>query len=325
MKIWACYLFPMIMFFSGNLIAAESTATILASVTSTTTTIATDFNLRVEVTAPAGSQVTFDPQGKSLGAFDVINVQDLVDVPNGSEPTRLWTRIVTLQTLSLGEQTIPPVSVSVKTSDDITKLNTEPITITVQSTLEPEERSNLAEFRDIQGEIVIAETPTSINYLRIVFAALAVIVFFAILAFVFRKLRSRDRPLRWCQTRLQQLHDQSITRPHEFIRTADAVKEVLLIATTADTATAETRNVPMQSTPHCLNLLANQGFGEQQTQNLQAVLNSADRMKFSAPPSSTNNSSGISEQEATSLQRAITDLRSWIAFRQRSTRLGGDR
>jgi hypothetical protein len=81
----------------------------------------------------------------------------------------------------------------------------------------------------------------------------------------------------------------------------------------------------MQSTPHCLNLLANQGFGEQQTQNLQAVLNTADRMKFSAPPSSTNNSSGISEQEAISLQRAITDLRSWIAFRQRSTRLGGDR
>ncbi len=325
MRIWFCCLFSMMLLDSDNLIAAESSSTILATVSSTTTTIANEFNLRVEVTAPPGSQVTFDPLGQSIGVFDVVNVHDLADVPTASAPARQWARIITLQTLSLGEQTIPPISVRVKTSDDITNLNTEPMTIAVQSTLAPEEQSNLAEFRDIAGEVVIAESPTTTNHLGSFFVALIAIICFTIVIFVFRKRRHRDRPLRWCQTRLQQLHHQTTAQRHDFIRTADALKEVLLIATTTDTATAKTRNLSMQSTPHCLTLLADQGFGEQQAQNLHVVLNAADRMKFSSPQCTPEDKGNVSEQEAASLQRAITDLQSWIASRQRSARMRGDR
>lgn len=315
-------------------IAAELVPQVRATTSTPTTLIASDVTVRIDVTAPAGSEVTFDSVEGSLGAFEVISINDASDLPLlnlsvADASVRQWTRVLTLQTLALGEQTIPSMTVQVSRGDNTTRLATEPIIIDVQTTLAPDERADLSTFRDIAGEIVIAETAPSTNVLRSLAGTLAAVVFGIIAWLLLRRLRGRDRPLRWCQTRLQKLRNQPITQPSEFIAMADGLKEILWVVTNASTST-KPGNLPMQSTPHCLALLADQDFGEQKLQNLQHVLNTADRMKFSSPESLTRDglrSAGVSmtEHETASVQRAIADLHAWVSLRMRSSRQRGNR
>ena len=123
-----------------------------SSVDRTEIQIADPFELELRVLAPVGTKVSFPAKVETLGAFEVLNTKDKLDIPfsaqNGND--RLWVRRMTLETLETGNLEIPIIEVAIKKTGQAGKvLRTQPIAIKVESIIEP--ATDLTKFKDIAG------------------------------------------------------------------------------------------------------------------------------------------------------------------------------
>ncbi|MFG0287847.1 MAG: hypothetical protein ACF8CQ_06730, partial [Rhodopirellula sp. JB044] len=116
--------------------------------------IADPFTIRVEVSASVGTRVVFEEMGEAIGPFDILDLNDVEDVPVADSDERLWVRTMRLETLQVGLQTVPPVSVRLvpevayvsdgdDSGADVGLIRTLPVEIVVRSVLQPDERSTL--------------------------------------------------------------------------------------------------------------------------------------------------------------------------------------
>ncbi|MBB3206325.1 hypothetical protein FHS27_002134 [Rhodopirellula rubra] len=243
--------------------------------------IAEPFMMRIEVVAPAGSQVRFQSMEQTLGAFNVLNVTDTPDVPvqTADSDDRLWVRTIDLETLQFGTQTIPSIEVMVQASDDGAEertRNSEPVAIEVVSVLDPEEQTKPDVFRDIEGEISLQDESSSASgFGTLWWSALAVVAgVLGGVAVVWS--RRRDRSMRWCRKQLNELKDRSLNAPTEYVDAADSLKRVLQVSVVG----ASGMSAPAISGTRLIEMLSEQGYGETELESLRLAFVGADRLKF---------------------------------------------
>jgi hypothetical protein len=120
--------------------------------------VAERFQMEITATAPQGVTVKFPELENQLGEFEVLNVKDTPDIPNGSN--RKWIRRVGLESLAAGELEIPAIEISFvdrRGSTPITGLQTSPSqNVTVRSSLEGTE--DPTRFRDIKSVVFLPES-----------------------------------------------------------------------------------------------------------------------------------------------------------------------
>ncbi len=113
--------------------------------------IAQPLQFRVLVTAPQGTDVQFPPLEARLGPFDVLDHQDTFDMPAASGRHRTWTRIYRLESMATGELEIPSLTISTLGNQTEYSLSTDPIPITVMSTLSAD--ADPMAFREIRSVV----------------------------------------------------------------------------------------------------------------------------------------------------------------------------
>ena len=127
----------------------ENSAEMTANVTQTSVQVAEPFLLEVKCLAPAGAKVNFPAVPEQIGDLDVIDHQDIFDVPIGSSSNRRsWTRRITLESIVTGELTIPAIEVQVSNATETKRLASNPLAVSVLSVLE--DRPDPKDFRDVK-------------------------------------------------------------------------------------------------------------------------------------------------------------------------------
>jgi hypothetical protein len=106
---------------------------------------------------PAGAKVTFPSSEIQLGDFEVIDTQDVFDIPDAVNPeVRTWARRMKLESLVTGEGSIPSIENHIKGEDGLQTNLSDAMVIPVVSVLE--DRGDPTQFRDIQS-VVDIEVP----------------------------------------------------------------------------------------------------------------------------------------------------------------------
>ncbi len=143
-------------------ITRDGDVTLYAEASKSLVRVAESFALTLRVEAPRGTVVAFPSLSEQLGEWDVLDIHDALDVPNGNR--RTWTRTITLETIQTGDFEIPEVQVSWTSgtaNKTIRTLSTTPLTIRVMSVLE--DHADPSQFRDI-ADVVDVPVPPKQSY-----------------------------------------------------------------------------------------------------------------------------------------------------------------
>ena len=117
--------------------------------------VAQPFTVEFTVKANVGTRVVFPSIGDRLGEFDVVDTQDLFDVPDQTAgDLRTWTRRLTLESIVTGELNIPAIEIHITGNSGPEVIRSKPIPIRIVSILE--DRSDPTKFRDIQSVVDVA-------------------------------------------------------------------------------------------------------------------------------------------------------------------------
>lgn len=132
-------------------VASETERPLVSSSVSTERVqVAEPFRLSTKVEVPLGARVTFPPVGDKLGAFDVTGQKVIEDFPSAEDTDkRIWSRTLTLESITVGDLEIPPHEVQVQIAGETVTLQTKPIPMHVISVLE--DRADPTQFRDIHS------------------------------------------------------------------------------------------------------------------------------------------------------------------------------
>ncbi|EMI20442.1 hypothetical protein RMSM_02617 [Rhodopirellula maiorica SM1] len=165
--------------------------------------------LTVTVTAPVDAEIEFPPTPETIGPFDVVSVDDMPSVPvldDADSATRRWTRRMTLETLAVGEQTIPAIEIRYVLRDAATAesglLRTKPIPIQINSVLSSDDTPKA--FRQMKPSLPIEPEAkaTPVHWGMIASALVA----FALLAIAMKRRRKRTvTPKQWASRRVAAL------------------------------------------------------------------------------------------------------------------------
>ncbi len=144
---------------------ADVVMTVTAS--PSTVQVAEPLTVILKVTAPVGTKVSFPIVGEQLGEWDVIDHNDVLEIP--SQDGRVWIRHLTLETIQAGDIEIPSIEIVwVATGGDAAgsarSVSSKPIFVRIASVLE--ERADLTKFRDIRSvvDVPIPEKPESTSW-----------------------------------------------------------------------------------------------------------------------------------------------------------------
>ena len=187
-------------------------ATITAAASVSSVQVAEPFTFELNVIAPLGSKVEFPPLEDRLAEFDVINHQDIFDIPFESSNQRKWTRRVTLECIVTGNLKIPPIGISVSTEKDSTTLTSNSIPIRVVSVLE--DRADPTKFRNIQSVVnVPALDPKSTSWFWWTLGSLAAFGLVRATAIAIVAISRRKKwktPGQWATNELDRLERSSL-------------------------------------------------------------------------------------------------------------------
>ena len=191
--------------------AAANSTTDLATVTAIASTsqvqVAEPFTVELRVTAAVGTRILLPAIGPQLGSFDVVDQQDVLDIPSDNSPgERIWTRLLTLESIVTGDLQIPAMEIQAVKGSDSRIVRSETILIRVLSVLE--DRADPTQFRDIQS-VVDVEVPRQTSYDWVLWAAggLGLLtIASAAIAIVVRR-RTWLTPNQWALQELDSLQD----------------------------------------------------------------------------------------------------------------------
>ncbi len=135
-------------------------ATVSATVSSSAVQVAEPFTLELMVNATSGTRILLPAVGPQLGEFDVVEHQDINDIPSkNSAKERTWTRRITLESIITGDLQIPAMEIQVVNGSDSRIVKSDAIPIRVNSVLE--DRADPTQFRDIQSVVDVRVPPQS--------------------------------------------------------------------------------------------------------------------------------------------------------------------
>ncbi len=195
-------------------------ATINMTVSTETVQVAEPFQLMLEVVVPPGSIVRFPNYESQLASFEVIDSEELLDLPTASG--RLSRVAWTLESLQAGDLEIPPIAISIvdaqssapaASSDDIDKhqylFQTEPVGLRVRSAIEAQ--ADPTQIKDIHSVIDVPIPTQSTNWSTWILPAMfGAAIALSIPIFILRK-RSRPSATAWAKSKLKALRIELAT------------------------------------------------------------------------------------------------------------------
>ena len=190
-------------------------AKVEATVTKTDVQIAEPFQLELTVTAPSGTRVSLPAIGDRLGEFDVLDSQDLADIPSDtSAGQRIWKRQLSLESIVAGDLQVPELEIQTVNGTESQTLSTQPISVRVLSVLEG--RADPTQFRDIQS-VVDVSVPQPESYSWVWWAAGGMgIASFAVasIAIVARR-KTWLSPVEWAEQELDALQSSEAMQAND--------------------------------------------------------------------------------------------------------------
>ncbi len=236
------------------------------------TWIAQPIEMRWVVRAPEGTVVEFPPKSKSLGNWEVLDVRDVNDIPNGK--SRLWTRVWTIETWMVGPQVIPSVEISYRTKNESGMIASPSKTIEVQSSVS--ESAKLEAFRDLPEALpfdVVEPKPSN----RVWWISISSGLILGALALAWQRWRSSrtTSPLAWAIRELESLPTRDPSSDGELFATK--------LSSTLRTYLQMRFHflAPQQTSEECLKELREQSLLPQEISNrFQRIFELADRAKF---------------------------------------------
>ena len=195
-------------FANSSAALSSNDAQVTATVSKTDVQIAEPFQLELTVTAPDGARVSLPPMGDQLGEFDVIDTQDIADIPSdASAGQRIWKRRMTLESIVAGDLQIPALDIQVadgaesQTLRALKSLSTQPISVRVLSVLEG--RADPTQFRDIQSVVDIkVPQPESYAWVWWTVGAMGTASFVAATIAVVARRKTWLTPAQWAEREL---------------------------------------------------------------------------------------------------------------------------
>ncbi len=141
---------------------AAATSDVSATVSKSSVQVAEPFTLELTVEVPVGTRVIFPATGDRIGDFDVVDREDLFDIPDAvSSELRQWTQRLTLESIVTGELKIPSIELQITDQHGSRAVRSDPVPVRVISVLE--DRRDPTQFRDIQSVVDIAVPQTQSN------------------------------------------------------------------------------------------------------------------------------------------------------------------
>lgn len=251
------------------------------NMSATSVRVAEPFTVTYEVISPSEKSLVWPAVADQLGPFDVIDSQDLFEIPVDSG--RMWKRTLTLESIQSGDLEIPSLTVNIVPSDsknvqsnpiEVINIAAQPVSIT--SVLEG--RADPTQFRDIQS-VVDVEVPAekTSQWTTWGYTSLGVIAL-ACLALMIVAVRGRSiTPATWVSQQLDALSESVRENPvdnHQQIsELTDIVKHFLALQ----------YDIPasQQTTSDLSQMLADRNIGSTvMRDDLSNVLSLADEVKF---------------------------------------------
>ena len=251
------------------------------SISTTSVRVAEPFTVTYELTSPSEKSLVWPAVAEQLGPFDVINSQDLFEIPVDSG--RMWRRTLTLESIQSGDLEIPGLTVNIvsagsknaqaKSIEDI-KIAAQPVTIT--SVLEG--RADPTQFRDIQSVVDVEVPAKEVSQWTIGGMTSFGVIALACIALMVVAIRGRSiTPLNWVLQQLDTLSEGIEKNPsgnHQIItELTDIVKHFLTLQ----------YDIPagQQTTQELSQMLADRNIGSPPVQDdLCKVLSLTDEVKF---------------------------------------------
>ncbi|MBA2112954.1 hypothetical protein [Bremerella alba] len=189
--------------------------------------VAEPFWLDLTVEAPIGAKVDFPAPGEMLGGFNVLDKQDLFDIPSrDTDDKRTWTRRLRLESLVTGDLEIPSLEIQLSEKNASHVIRSEPIPIRIASVLEG--HGDPTQIRDIQSvvDVAVPQAPShawvwwsigSMSGLSVVVAAVALVA----------RRRPRMSPADWATQQLDLLEQAIPTETAESGQLASRLATIL--------------------------------------------------------------------------------------------------
>lgn len=245
-----------------------------------TARISDPITLTITATGPEGVTITFPQETATLGAFDVMDVRDDMDIPIGAE--RKSVRRYKLECIRSGKQTIPSLDVAYVDRRGETQssgvVSTKPQSITITSSLD--EPIAATEFRDIKPVVFLEEKTLKQSSVPIWVWVITGCVLAAVLAMVYFLTRAPRPvpPAQWALGAIDELNRRSSgTSDGSYIhqKLSDIVREFV----DRQFSIAAPR---LTTSEFLLALESNSRLPDSLQQQMRNFMQSADMIKFAA-------------------------------------------
>ncbi len=253
--------------------------------------VAEPFELLVEVIAQAGTLVRFPDFGAQLGGLEVLNTQQLTDLPvaDGRLTRTRWT----LESLKSGDVLVGPIAIQLNSttgpaaeiptqstqtqSTQSQTIQTEPIRLQVRSAIE--QQADPTQFRDIHApiDIDLPTATTTFGWLWLGLPAAGVVLAIALACMLARRTRSPE-PADWAKRQLKALRlglgtDNSMDLPST-LQTSDKIFREFMTLQFEDFACTQTTDETLASVGRV------PGVTEDQLERVTRLLQTADAVKY---------------------------------------------
>ncbi|HBN78583.1 MAG TPA: hypothetical protein DD473_22785 [Planctomycetaceae bacterium] len=206
--------------------SSAATPAVQEEVSKKSVQVAEPFTIAWTVTAAANAKVTFPESGKQLGDFDIMDTNDLFDIPVENSAARTWTRRMTLESIQTGELTIPSLEIQVSDASGSQRVRSDPVTIHVASVLE--DRSDPTQFRDIQS-VVNVEVPVLPTYewVRWTAGGFSGLVLLSMTVLFVTRRKSKLSPEKWALLQLDNLESEIEAGSTDSEKVTDKISEIV--------------------------------------------------------------------------------------------------
>lgn len=241
--------------------------------------VAETFTLQLKIIADEGTQVFFPNLVERLGEFDIIGHRDLFDIPSASsDQRRTWTRILTLECIATGIQSIPSIEVSVVHDEDAQTLRFDSIPIEIISVLE--DRAVPTDYRDIKPLIDVepskVQPASSSSWIWWALGGTAGTFLFASLLIAVVRRRRSIHPATWARNEFEKLR-ASIT----ISEVSHQVLVTELVAILRDYLGMHwDESAPVQTTNELVKSAEKNGLTHESIKLLSELLELANQSKF---------------------------------------------